>query len=246
MFDQTTILVVDDEPVIRDSVADVLRLAGFRVVTACNGLEALDILHDLTPDLIVVDIMMPHMNGYQLYHRLRRAPAWVRIPVIFLTAKGEREDVRYGRELGADDYLMKPVEPEDLIAAIEGRLERYRQLAISSQPAGRRPGGQFRLGTLVVDLSGHRLLADGDEMALSATEIGILERLILADGSVVDYDTLLGYDEEAVLDERDAASLLRYHMRNIRQKMRDLGEEGDLILNVRGAGYRLATRPDRL
>ncbi len=135
MPDPQTILVVDDEPILLDSLTDTLCLQGFNVLKASNGLEALDILREQLPDLILADIMMPGMNGYQFYQRVRQNPEWLRIPFIFLTAKGESEDVRFGKELGADDYLMKPILPEDLIAAVIGRLERYRQLEAGPQPA---------------------------------------------------------------------------------------------------------------
>ncbi len=133
MAEPPTILVVDDESTIRDSIADVLRLSGLHVVVASSGEDALQVLARLEPDLIVADIMMPGMNGYQLYQRIRRTPEWVRIPFIFLTAKGTPEDVRYGKELGADDYLMKPIEPEDLIAAVMGKLARFAELEASGR-----------------------------------------------------------------------------------------------------------------
>lgn len=128
MVNQQVILIVDDEPVILDSLSDILCVHGFQVLKASNGLEALEILRDQIPDLILTDIMMPEMNGYQLYNRIRQNPEWVWIPLIFLTAKGEAEDIRFGKELGADDYLMKPIDAEDLIAAILGKLRRYTEL----------------------------------------------------------------------------------------------------------------------
>lgn len=128
MVNQQVILVVDDEPVILDSLSDILIIHGFQVLKSSNGLEALETLRDQIPDLILADIMMPEMNGYQLYNRIRQNPEWVWIPFIFLTAKGEAEDIRFGKELGADDYLMKPIDAEDLIAAILGKLRRYIQL----------------------------------------------------------------------------------------------------------------------
>lgn len=128
MGDQQVILIVDDEPVILDSLADILRVHGFQVLKAANGLEALAILQNHTPDLILADITMPEMNGYHLFNRVRQKPEWLRIPFVFLTAKGQAEDIRFGKELGADDYLMKPIDADDLIAAILGKLRRYAQL----------------------------------------------------------------------------------------------------------------------
>ncbi|MBE9478887.1 MAG: response regulator transcription factor [Chloroflexi bacterium] len=142
MVNQQVILIVDDEPVILDSLSDILCVHGFQVLKASNGLEALEILRDQIPDLILTDIMMPEMNGYQLYNRIRQNPEWVWIPLIFLTAKGEAEDIRFGKELGADDYLMKPIDAEDLIAAILGKLRRYTELdQESSSPTEQREHG---------------------------------------------------------------------------------------------------------
>jgi DNA-binding NarL/FixJ family response regulator len=128
MPEPRTILVVDDEFAILDSLADILQLEGFSVLKASNGLQALDILREQIPDLIIADVMMPEMSGYHLYQRVRQTPKHLHIPFIFLTAKGEAEDIRFGKELGADDYLLKPIHAEDLMAAILGKLKRYDQL----------------------------------------------------------------------------------------------------------------------
>jgi DNA-binding NarL/FixJ family response regulator len=122
------ILVVEDEDIIRESVAEILELNGFQVLTASDGLQALSLLDHETPDLILADIMMPQMNGYQFFQRVRSNPDWVWIPFIFLSAKAAGEDVRFGKELGVDDYLRKPIDAEDLISAVIGRLHRYKAL----------------------------------------------------------------------------------------------------------------------
>ena len=137
---QKLILLVEDEDVIRESVAEILELNGFRVLTAPDGLQALSLLESETPDLILADIMMPQMNGYQFFQRVRSNPDWVWIPFIFLSAKGAGEDVRFGKELGADDYLHKPIDAEDLISAIIGRLRRYDALAEGSSQSSPRIG----------------------------------------------------------------------------------------------------------
>lgn len=246
MREQATILIVDDDPVINDSVRDILCLAGYRTLTATNGAHALEILDVQTPDLIVADIMMPRMNGYQLYQRVRRNPDWIWIPFIFLTAKGEGEDVRYAKEMGVDDYLTKPIEPEDLLAAVLGKLARYRELGAGDRhPPTNRATGCYEVANLHVDLSRREVSADGRSIALSPTEFDILQRLILADGAVVFYDDLLAYDD-AVLDFQDAAGLLRYHIRNLRRKLEEGGVAPDVIVNVRGKGYRLVGKPARI
>ena len=129
---EARILVVDDDSGIRSGIRDLLSLQDFIVVIASNGLEALDLLADQTPDLILADIIMPKMDGYQLYQRVRQNPEWLQIPFIFLSVKGDEEDIRFGKELGVDDYLMKPINPEDLISAVVDCLQRYRQMQIQN------------------------------------------------------------------------------------------------------------------
>ena len=128
------ILVADDDPVMRQSVADLLRISGYQVLAAENGAIAWHILQDQTPDLIIADIAMPEMDGYELYDAVRTDPKWSLVPFIFLTARGEQKDIRYGYKLGADHYVTKPFEPEDLLTVIEARLKRMRtvQTAVKS------------------------------------------------------------------------------------------------------------------
>ena len=139
MHQSANILVVDDEPVIRDSIAEILRLHGYQVLTASNGIEGLEAISQNIPELIISDIIMPEMNGYQFYQRVRSNSEWLWVPFIFLSAKGEDEDVRFGKELGAEDYLKKPIDAEDLLAAVIGRLKRFHQLGTSRQEEAYRP-----------------------------------------------------------------------------------------------------------
>jgi DNA-binding NarL/FixJ family response regulator len=122
------ILVVDDDESMQKAIVDVLRSEGFQVLTAEHGLDALGVLEGHMPDLIIADIMMPKMNGYQLYQRISSNPDWTMIPFIFLSAKREGEDIRFGKELGVDDYLRKPVAQQDLISAVRGKLKRFNRL----------------------------------------------------------------------------------------------------------------------
>ena len=123
-----TILVVDDDQVILETVEDILRLAGYHTLTASNGVEGLERLYASSPDLILSDITMPNMDGYQFYEAVRANPAWTLIPFIFLSARGQRTDIRRGNRLGADAYLVKPFEPEDLLGAVEARIARQRDI----------------------------------------------------------------------------------------------------------------------
>ncbi|MBN1427528.1 MAG: hybrid sensor histidine kinase/response regulator [Anaerolineae bacterium] len=132
--DVPVILIADDDPVMLQSVADLLRLAGYRILTATNGAVAWQVLQDQTPDLIIADITMPVMDGYQLYDAVRGDPQWSLVPFMFLTARGEEKDIRYGYRLGADHYVTKPFEPDDLLAVVEARLKRMQIIrsAVSS------------------------------------------------------------------------------------------------------------------
>jgi two-component system sensor histidine kinase/response regulator len=125
-----TILVLEDDKPLLEGIRDMLELQGYRILTAINGVEGLRVLESSPkpPDLIVSDIMMPEMDGYQFLAAVQSNPKWVDIPFIFLTAKGEKEDVREGRMLGADDYVIKPFEADDLVVRIASKLRRSRQL----------------------------------------------------------------------------------------------------------------------
>src|SRR5262245_10004645 len=114
-----TVLLVDDDPGILETVADLLMLSGYTVLTAADGTEALPMLDQHLPDVIVSDIMMPEMNGYEFFEAVRSKPQWAAIPFIFLTARGQHKDVAEGHRMGADAYLTKPFEPEDLVMMIE-------------------------------------------------------------------------------------------------------------------------------
>jgi len=121
------ILIIEDQPQMRRKLAMILEREDFQVAVAPNGLIGLDMVRSAPPDLILCDVMMPEMDGYGVLEHLRTQEATQRIPLIFLTAKGEWQDIRTGMKLGADDYLTKPVPAEDLIEAIEARLERAEQ-----------------------------------------------------------------------------------------------------------------------
>jgi len=122
------ILVVEDDTALLEGLRDILMLAGYQVTTAANGVEGLAALEHGLPDLILSDIMMPKLDGYQFYAQVRARPEWIGVPFIFLTAKGEKTDIRQGKRLGADDYLTKPFEEEDLLVAIRSKLNRRAQL----------------------------------------------------------------------------------------------------------------------
>ena len=128
-----TILVVEDDGALLDGLRDILELAGYAVVTARNGVEGLAALGQAVPDLIVSDINMPRLDGYQFYNQVRARPEWVSVPFIFLSAKGEKTDVRRGKLLGVDDYVTKPFEEADLLVAVQAKLNRRAQLRAAQE-----------------------------------------------------------------------------------------------------------------
>lgn len=127
---KTTILIVEDDLNLMEGIRDILELNGYQVLTAMNGLSGLETLRSQNrpPDLIVSDIMMPRMDGYAFFNAVRAEAAWVAIPFIFLTAKGERDDIHRGKRMGAEDYVVKPFDADDLLVAVSAKLDRKRQL----------------------------------------------------------------------------------------------------------------------
>lgn len=125
---EETILLVEDSEVLRQGLKSLLEQENYAVITGGNGVEALEQLQTVTPDLILADILMPEMDGYELYEAVRSRPEWISIPFIFLTARRERKHILAGKRLGAEDYLLKPISPDDLLTAIRSRLGRSQQL----------------------------------------------------------------------------------------------------------------------
>ncbi len=127
-MDKETLLIVEDNQILRNGLKEMLSFEGFQVLTAGNGQEGLEQMGSVCPDLILSDIAMPVMDGYEFFKRVRSRPEWVIIPFIFLTARGEREDIMLGRDLGVEDYLVKPLTREELLTAVRARLVRSKQL----------------------------------------------------------------------------------------------------------------------
>lgn len=130
-MDKETLLIVEDNHILRNGLEEMLSFEGFAVITAGNGQEGLDHMSTFTPDLILSDITMPVMDGFEFFRAVRSRVEWVTIPFIFLTARGEREDVMTGRDLGAEDYLVKPLTRDELLTAVRARLARARQLRMA-------------------------------------------------------------------------------------------------------------------
>lgn len=227
-----SILIVDDEPDLLENVGLALEAEGYRVLTADDGDEAIAVLQSQVVDLILADIAMPRLNGYQLYERVCENPQWVAIPFLFLSARTLDSDVRYGKELGVDDYLSKPIRAEDLLAAVRGKLRRAQQLAQAS--------AQLTVGQLHIDSGQHRVWLDGREVSLSAKEFTLLECLAQRANQVVPSPELVQVTHGLDTDHAEAGAILRPLIRSLRRRLGYPAGEMGCIENLRGVGYRLA------
>ena len=239
------ILIVDDQRDLVESIVIALESAGYHVLSAGDGLTALDLMEREHVDLILADIAMPRMNGYQFYERVRENSRWTAIPFLFLTARTMDSDVRYGKELGVDDYLTKPIQPEDLLASVNGKLRRARQLAGIVRPveAPDVDDAFVQVGRLKIEKGQHRVWMNAELIKLSAKEFALLEYLGRSSGKVVSAQELIKLTHGLNTDYVEAGTLLRPLIRTLRRKMGyHVGEMG-CIENVRGVGYRLVADP---
>lgn len=247
MSTSVSILVVDDEPDLLDNIVLALEVENYHVLTANDGLEALEILQSQPVDLILADVAMPDMNGYQLYERVRQNPAWVIIPFIFLTARTMDSDIRYGKELGVDDYLTKPIRSADLLATVRGKLHRAKQLTetvTQLTPPSETEAHSLTVGQLRIEPTQHRAWLNEQALKLSAKEFVLLEYLARQTGSVVSPQVLIQVTHHFETDHIEAGRLLRPLILSLRRKLGLSDGEIGSIENVRGVGYRLIV-PDK-
>lgn len=227
------VLVVDDESDIVALVAYHLARAGYRVSTAASGDEAIATVDRERPSLVVLDLMLPGMSGYEVLERLRSAEETSAIPVLMLTARREESDRIRGLTLGADDYLTKPFSPQELVLRVAAILRR-----VSTQEV--EAGGVTQIGPLRVDRAAHRVYRDDVEVDLTPTEYKLLMTMVDRRGRVQSRAHLLETVWEAAPDIQTRT--VDMHVQRLRTK---LGPAGDLIETVRGFGYRLRGTPAR-
>ncbi|NOZ73382.1 MAG: response regulator transcription factor [Chloroflexi bacterium] len=239
---QETILVVDDDAALVRGLTLTLQAEGYQVLTASDGLKALSLLESSHIDLIIADVAMPKMNGYQLLERVRQNPEWVAIPFLLLTGRAMDSDVRYGKELGVDDYLIKPVDPDDLLASVRGKLLRAKVLmGAVTKPVGDNEG-LLEHGPIKLDLDSFQAWVDGEPVSLSVREFKLLQALLREPGKVYEHVDLVTETHEFRTDHIQAGNLLRPLMRSLRNKLNEAaGRPLDIIVTVRGVGYRLKT-----
>ena len=223
------VLVVEDEPDIRDLIVLHLAREGFRCRTAANGVDALAEARRAPPDLLVLDLMLPGLGGLEVCRRLRADPATAALPIIMLTAKADEVDRVVGLEVGADDYVVKPFSPKELVARVRAVLRR----AQATGPGG---GPVLRAGALTLDPGRHEVVVDARPLALTPKEFDLLQALMESGGRVLSREQLLtrvwGYAHADEIESRT----VDVHVRRLRAK---LGDEGRRIATVTGVGYRL-------
>jgi two-component system OmpR family response regulator len=227
-----TILIADDDAHIRQLLAFALRKAGFEVEESGDGEAALKAVAARTPHLVVLDINMPGMDGLEVCRRLRAASE---IPILFLSSRDDEIDRVLGMELGADDYVVKPFSPREVVARVTAILRRTDGQKGKTARAAEPDAGLAR-GKLSLDPSGWRAAWNGDEVALTATEFSILRTLAAAPSRVFTRDAIIDQlrGPGFALTDRTIDS----HIRNLRAKFNQLGA-GDVIETRAGVGYRL-------
>lgn len=226
--DTKRILVVDDEPRMIGFIRMNLELEGHQVLEAHNGLEALEIIRTQLPDLVLLDVMMPDMDGFETLRMLRE---FSNIPVVMLTAKDDENDKVYGLELGADDYVTKPFGPRELSSRIKAVLRRAEMPTTTPDEAVLHIDDR-----LSVDFNQREVIVDGEHIKLRPTEYRLLYHLIENAGWTVPHDQLLakvwGYEY------RDEAHYVRLYVNYLREKIEEDPSNPRYILTERGVGYR--------
>ena len=220
-----TILCVDDEQNILDLLSFNLAAANYQILTAANGTEALSIANTQHPALILLDLMLPDMDGIEVTRRLKASAATASIPVIMLTAKDSETDKVLGLELGADDYITKPFSVREVVARVKAMLRRTAQ---------NEPDQVLTVGNVVVDPGNYEAFRNGEKLALTLKEYELLKVLMENQGKVLTRDALLDkiwgyefYGETRTVD---------VHIRHLRAK---LGDDARMIETVRGVGYKM-------
>ena len=219
------ILLIEDDPSIREVTAIGLGAAGFAVVTAEDGVVGLERFRAEPPDLVLLDILLPRLDGYEVCRQIRRTST---VPIIMLTARADTMDVVVGLEAGADDYGRKPFDLPELIARIRSSLRRAG--AAADGPA------DLRLGPVVIDVGGRAVTRDGTDLPLTRTEFDLLHELVRHAGQVLSRDVLL--DRVWGYDYLGDSRLVDVAIQRLRSKIEADPAVPELIQTVRGAGYK--------
>lgn len=225
------VLVVDDDREIARAIAKLLEREGYQTITAGNGLEALDTLATQSVQLIILDVMMPKLDGLSATMKIREKN---NIPIIILSAKTEDSDKILGLSMGADDYVTKPFNPQELVARVKSQLRRYIQLG-DMESKGRT--GQLLNGRLLLDTEAKQLLVDGDDVHLTATEYRIIELLMQNQGIVFSAEKI--YERVWREPSFSVENTVMVHIRRIREKIEINPREPEYLKVVWGIGYKM-------
>ncbi|MCA9985754.1 MAG: response regulator transcription factor [Anaerolineales bacterium] len=220
------VLIVEDEPKIVRLARDYLERAGYRVLSTGDGREALLMARQEQPDMVVLDLNLPGMDGLDVCRHLRMESD---VPIIMLTARTEETDRLIGLELGADDYIPKPFSPRELVARIRAVLRRV--------SGGLRQAGLIRLGDLEIDTNAYRVRRQGQSIELSRTEFSLLAALVQHPGQTLTRAQLLQRLHGVVYDGYDRS--IDAHVKNLRRKLEEDPANPQYILTVYGVGYRI-------
>jgi len=221
---ETKILVVDDDPAIAEMLTIVLQGEGFRTVVVGDGVEAVKAAEEHNPDLILLDVMLPGMNGIDVCKAIRETST---VPIVMLTARTDTVDVVLGLESGADDYVHKPFKPKELVARVRARLRRTPEEA---------PAESIEVADLKIDVPGHQVIRDGQEIALTPIEFDLLVTLASRPRQVFSREELL----EQVWGYRKSSDtrLVNVHIQRLRSKVEKDPDDPKIIQTVRGIGYK--------
>ena len=219
-MNQPKILVVDDDKEIVGAIKKRLEMEDYEIITAYDGLEAMDVLMEQEVQLMIIDVMMPKMDGWEVVKEIRKVS---KVPIIMLTAKDQEQDELLGFELGVDEYISKPFSPKILVARVEAILRRTVQTE----------GEQIEAGGIVVDVGGHHVSIDGQSINLSYKEFELLQYFMSNQGRALTRESIL--NQVWNYDYFGDARTIDTHVKKLRNK---LGEKGSYIHTIWGMGYK--------
>ena len=220
---KSRVLVVDDDPALAEMLTIVLRGEGFDTAVVGDGTRALPAVRDLRPDVVLLDLMLPGMNGIDVCRAIRTESG---VPIVMLTAKSDTVDIVLGLESGADDYVVKPFKPKELVARIRARVRR----------TDAEPAEQLSIGDVTIDVPAHQVVRNGEPIALTPLEFDLLAALARKPRQVFTREVLL----EQVWGYRHAADtrLVNVHVQRLRSKIEKDPEHPEIVVTVRGVGYK--------